>query len=77
MRVKKLAKALVARLRVQKRRPFASLALPGKLRAGSQYFTERYHRRTNRPNCVFRAKSAADSGMKSAPDSGLISAIPI
>jgi hypothetical protein len=27
--------------------------------------------------CVFRAKSAADSGMKSASDSDLISAIPI
>jgi len=27
--------------------------------------------------CVFRAKSAADSGMKSATDSDLISAIPI
>jgi hypothetical protein len=27
--------------------------------------------------CVFRAKSAADSGMKSATDSDLISAIPM
>ena len=27
--------------------------------------------------CVFRAKSATDSGMKSATDSDLISAIPI
>ena len=27
--------------------------------------------------CVFRAKSAADSGMKSATDSDLISALPI
>src|SRR4051794_4356286 len=29
------------------------------------------------PGCVFRAKSAGDSGMKSATDSDLISAIPI
>jgi len=28
-------------------------------------------------DCVFRAKSAADSGMKSATDSDVISAIPI
>jgi hypothetical protein len=28
-------------------------------------------------DCVFRAKSATDSGMKSATDSDLISAIPI
>jgi hypothetical protein len=27
--------------------------------------------------CIFRAKSAGDSGMKSATDSDLISAIPI
>jgi len=30
-----------------------------------------------RSTCVFRAKSATDSGMKSATDSDLISAIPI
>ena len=29
------------------------------------------------PECVFRGKSATDSGMKSATDSDLISAIPI
>jgi hypothetical protein len=28
-------------------------------------------------DCVFRAKSATDSDMKSAPDSDLIPAIPI
>jgi hypothetical protein len=32
---------------------------------------------TPRQSCVFRAKSAADSGMKSATDSNVISAIPI
>ena len=30
-----------------------------------------------RPECVFRAKSATDSELKSATDSDLISAIPI
>jgi hypothetical protein len=29
------------------------------------------------PGCIFRGKSAADSGMKSATDSDVISAIPI
>jgi hypothetical protein len=32
---------------------------------------------TNWPECVFRGKSATDSGMKSATDSDLISAIPM
>jgi hypothetical protein len=44
---------------------------------GGKAVPQRVRRHALVDPCVFRAKSAADSGMKSATDSDVISAIPI
>jgi transposase len=56
---------------------FCGLGLTGDVPDHSTFSKNRHGRFRDSDLCVFRVKSATDSGMKSATDSDLISAIPI